>query len=187
MRLGVERPAGRVPGRCAGALTGRMRALSANAIPLLLTMGLSALVSACAGVVPGGDPQVSMTTAPAPVASPVSYGVLGATVARAPTASPPNYRQLTADEAAVQLKDQTFAGAQLSSLAAPRQTQLGDWVACLRTFGEKGGTFAVSYEGGKVLDIRRAVAIDRCDSADYAPLPRPRKIKKDDAAEGRPS
>ncbi len=64
-----------------------MRALSANAVTLLLTMGLSALVSACAGVVPGGDPQVSMTTTPAPVASPVSYGVLGATVARAPSAS----------------------------------------------------------------------------------------------------
>jgi hypothetical protein len=132
--------------------------------PFTATLALA--LSACAGLLPQPDePQLDLQArAQAP-------GL--------PAPTPLNYRQLTADAAAGLLKDIPLTGAQISELRAPQATQLGDWVACLKTDGRNGGSFAVFYEDGKVFDIRRAVAVDRCEQAAYASLPQPHQPKPD--------
>ena len=187
MRLDLERPAGRLPRRRAGALTAAMR------LSLIIVLVCAAALPACAGVAtPVREPEVVTSTTlaqapqPAAVAVPATPPSVEPAVIRVAGTPRGNVRQLTADQAFLILKDQNFMGAQLSSLRPPQQTQLGDFVACLRTFGEKGGTFAVFYEDGKVSEIRRAVVVDHCETADYAPLPRPRRPKKDDDDDTKP-
>jgi hypothetical protein len=63
-------------------------------------------------------------------------------------------------------------GADVSPLRMTTGPQLGDGMLCLRTHGDRGvGYVAVFFERGTIIDYRRAVAIDRCASESYAPLP----------------
>jgi hypothetical protein len=63
-------------------------------------------------------------------------------------------------------------GADVSPLHMTDGPQLGDGVLCLRTHGDRGvGYVAVFFERGKIIDYRRAVAIDHCTGESYAPLP----------------
>jgi len=66
----------------------------------------------------------------------------------------------------------SLANAELSVLRPPAGPQLGDSVACLRLAGG-AGFIAVFFEAGKVINYRRAVAVDRCDSQAYEPLVAP--------------
>jgi hypothetical protein len=62
--------------------------------------------------------------------------------------------------------------ADVSPLHMTAGPQLGDGMLCLRTHGDRGvGYFAVFFERGKIIDYRRAVAIDHCTDDSYAPLP----------------
>lgn len=94
--------------------------------------------------------------------------------AAAPVGRPADYRQLirTAVPAAL------ISGAEVSELRKTVGPEPGDWVACLKTAkkavaGAKNDInfIAVFFEGDKVIDFRQPVAIDRCESASYSPLP----------------
>src|ERR1017187_2409503 len=64
--------------------------------------------------------------------------------------------------------------AQVSELQRTKQTQPGDWFACLKSDNKPNdGLFAVFIENGKVVDFRRSVGIDHCESATYSPLTPP--------------
>jgi hypothetical protein len=64
----------------------------------------------------------------------------------------------------------TLDGAGISELRAAGGPQLGDTMVCLRLAGERPGYLAVFFEGTTVLSYRRAVAVDRCESATYTAL-----------------
>ncbi len=98
----------------------------------------------------------------------------------APVSPPPtNYRQLAANAAAVYFKTVPLVGAQISELREAKAPQLGEFAACLRTVAPSSN-FAVLYEGAKVIDIRRAVVVDRCGEGDFGPLPAPVVVAKTD-------
>ena len=64
--------------------------------------------------------------------------------------------------------------AQVSELQRTKQTQAGDWFACLKSDNKPNdGLFAVFIENGKIVDFRRSVSIDHCESAVYSPLAPP--------------
>jgi hypothetical protein len=64
--------------------------------------------------------------------------------------------------------------AQVSELQLTKQTQPGDWFACLKSDNKPNdGLFAVFIENGKNVDFRRSVGIDHCESAVYSPLAPP--------------
>jgi len=64
--------------------------------------------------------------------------------------------------------------AQVSELQRTKQTQPGDWFACLKSDNKPNdGLFAVFIENGKIVDFRRSVRIDHCESAVYSPLAPP--------------
>lgn len=79
--------------------------------------------------------------------------------------------------AAVVLKgDGALDAAEVSPLRATYGPELGETMLCLRTpLAGQPAYIAVFFEGGRVLDYRRAVAIDRCAGAVYAPLPKAAK------------
>jgi len=63
------------------------------------------------------------------------------------------------------------AAAQVSELQKTIGGQSGDWFACVKSDTTPYvGFFAVFIENGKVVDFRRSVAIDQCESATYSPL-----------------
>ena len=65
-------------------------------------------------------------------------------------------------------------GAQVSELQKTAGAQLGDWVACLKSDNKPNdGLFAVFIENGKIVDFRRSVVTDHCESAVYSPLAPP--------------
>jgi hypothetical protein len=66
----------------------------------------------------------------------------------------------------------SLANADVSILRPAAGPQLGDAVACLRLAGG-AGFIAVFFEAGKVINYRRAVAVDRCDGLAYEPLAAP--------------
>jgi hypothetical protein len=69
--------------------------------------------------------------------------------------------------------DGALDAAEISPLRATFGPELGDTMLCLRTpLAGQPVYIAVFFEGGRVLDYRRAVAIDRCAGAVYAPLPK---------------
>jgi hypothetical protein len=69
--------------------------------------------------------------------------------------------------------DGALDAAEISPLRATFGPELGDTMLCLRTpLAGQPAYIAVFFEGGRVLDYRRAVAIDRCAGAVYAPLPK---------------
>jgi len=97
-----------------------------------------------------------------------------AQIAVAPAGRPADYRQLirTAIPAAL------TSGAEVSELRKTGGPEPGDWIACLKTAKKsEAGTknditfIAVFFEGEKVVDFRQPVAIDRCESVAYSPLP----------------
>ena len=64
--------------------------------------------------------------------------------------------------------------AQVSELQRTKPAQHGDWFACLKSDNKSNyGLFAVFIENGKVVDFRRSVGIDHCESAVYSPLAPP--------------
>jgi hypothetical protein len=63
----------------------------------------------------------------------------------------------------------SLANADISALRPTAGPQLGDAVACVR-LANRAGFIAVFFETGKVINYRRAVAVDRCDSLAYEPL-----------------
>ena len=63
----------------------------------------------------------------------------------------------------------SLANADVSALRPTAGPQLGDSVACVRLTGG-AGFIAVFFEAGKVINYRRAVAVDRCDGLAYEPL-----------------
>ena len=56
----------------------------------------------------------------------------------------------------------SLANADVSALRPTAGPQLGDAVACVR-LADGAGFIAVFFEAGKVINYRRAVAVDRCD------------------------
>jgi hypothetical protein len=61
--------------------------------------------------------------------------------------------------------------AQVSELQKTVGAQLGNWVACLKSDSKPNdGLFAVFIESGKIVDFRRSVVTDHCESAIYSPL-----------------
>lgn len=66
----------------------------------------------------------------------------------------------------------SLANADVSALRPTAGPQLGDAVACVRLAGG-AGFMAVFFEAGKVINYRRAVAVDRCDGLAYEPLAAP--------------
>ena len=70
--------------------------------------------------------------------------------------------------------------AQVSELQKTVAPQFGDWFACLKSDNKpNNGLFAVFIENGKVVDFRRSVGIDHCESAVYSPLAPPAPPLKD--------
>ena len=77
----------------------------------------------------------------------------------------------------------SLANADVSALRPTAGPQLGDAVACVR-LADGAGFIAVFFEAGKVINYRRAVAVDRCDGLAYellapvavrsAPMPSPK-------------
>ena len=66
----------------------------------------------------------------------------------------------------------SLANADVSALRATAGPQLGDAAACVRLAGG-AGFITVFFEAGKVINYRRAVAVDRCDGLAYEPLAAP--------------
>ena len=66
----------------------------------------------------------------------------------------------------------SLANADVSMLRPTAGPQLGDAVACVRLAGG-AGFIAVFFEAGKIINYRRAVAVDRCDGLAYEPLTAP--------------
>ena len=67
----------------------------------------------------------------------------------------------------------SLADAAVSALRPTAGPQLGDAVACVR-LAKGAGFIAVFFEAGKVINYRRAVAVDRCDRLAYEPLVGPK-------------
>lgn len=117
----------------------------------------------------------------------VLLAALGVTQARAQYAVPPpgpaplpaQYKQLAVAALADQLRDKLIAGfAEVSAPRASAAPQPGEWMVCLRSsMSGVPAYFALFYADGKVELLRRAVAIDRCGTAEYAPLPPPAKLR----------
>ena len=63
----------------------------------------------------------------------------------------------------------SLANADVSALRPTAGPQLGDAAACVRLAGG-AGFIAVFFEAGKVINYRRAVAVDHCDGLAYEPL-----------------
>ena len=66
----------------------------------------------------------------------------------------------------------SLTNADVSPLRPTAGPQLGDAAACVRLAGG-AGFIAVFFEAGKVINYRRAVALDRCDGLAYEPLAAP--------------
>jgi hypothetical protein len=66
----------------------------------------------------------------------------------------------------------SLANADVSALRPTAGPQLGDAVTCVR-LANGAGFIAVFFEAGKIINYRRAVAVDRCDGLTYEPLAAP--------------
>ena len=65
-------------------------------------------------------------------------------------------------------------GAQVSELQKTVAAQSGDWFVCLKSDNKPNdGLFAVFIESGKIVDFRRSVVTDHCETAIYSPLAPP--------------
>jgi hypothetical protein len=98
-------------------------------------------------------------------------------ITSASTAPPADYRKIIS----VGVPATITKGAQISELQRTTAAQAGDWFACLKSDNKPtDGLFAVFIENGKLVDFRRSVKIDRCESATYSPLapPAPPAIQK---------
>ena len=83
---------------------------------------------------------------------------------------PDNYRKIISSGIPAIIAKQ----AQVSELQKTQGAQLGDWVACLKSDNKPNdGLFAVFIENGKIVDFRRSVVTDHCESAIYSPLAPP--------------
>jgi hypothetical protein len=90
-----------------------------------------------------------------------------------PTPLPANYRQMAAFALNDTLRDKIAAGfAEGSQPRASAAPQPGEWVMCVRSAADGPPLyFVLFFSDGKVETVRRAVAIDRCQTASYSPLP----------------
>ena len=83
---------------------------------------------------------------------------------------PDNYRKIISSGIPATIAK----GAQVSELQKTVAAQSGDWFACLKSDNKPNdGLFAIFIENGKIVDFRRSVVIDHCESAIYSPLPPP--------------
>ena len=64
----------------------------------------------------------------------------------------------------------TLLGAEVSAPRATGGPQIGEAMACVRLAGERPSYLAVFFEGRTVVAYRRAVAVDRCETAVYRQL-----------------
>jgi hypothetical protein len=94
----------------------------------------------------------------------------------APAAPPTDYQRIIRDGAPAAMTKE----AQVSDLRPAIGAQQGDWFVCVKS-GTKPytGFFSVFIQDGKVKDFRRAVGVDRCESATYVPLALPPPPKKE--------
>lgn len=83
---------------------------------------------------------------------------------------PDNYRKIISSGIPATIAKQAL----VSELQKTVGAQLGDWVACLKSDNKPNdGLFAVFIENGKIVDFRRSVVTDHCESAIYSPLAPP--------------
>lgn len=89
---------------------------------------------------------------------------------------PDNYRKIISSGIPATIAK----GAQVSELQKTVAAQSGDWFVCLKSDNKPNdGLFAVFIENGKIVDFRRSVGIDRCESAIYSPLAPPAPAVKE--------
>jgi hypothetical protein len=111
----------------------------------LLATLLAGLTAACSATLP--STQITITSASA--------------------VPPADYRKIISSGIPATIAKQ----AQVSELQKTEGAQLGDWVACLKSDNKPNdGLFAVFIENGKIVDFRRSVITDHCESAIYSPL-----------------
>ena len=123
-----------------------MRAGRETKIRFLAIILLAGLTAACSATLPSTELTPASAVPPADYRKIISTGI-PATIARQ---------------------------AQVSELQKTDGAQLGDWVACLKSDKKPNdGLFAVFIENGKIVDFRRSVVTDRCESAIYSPLAPP--------------
>lgn len=98
-------------------------------------------------------------------------GTLPSTQITSASAVPPDdYRKIISSGIPATIAKQ----AQVSELQKTVGAQLGDWVACLKSDNKPNdGLFAIFIENGKIVDFRRSVVTDHCESAIYSPLAPP--------------
>ena len=95
-----------------------------------------------------------------------------------PSPPPAAYAQLAANYLPKALHGVPVQGARISSLRAAKGAQPGQWAACIELPAAQAGFYAIFYDNGATIDLRRAVAIDGCGrNLTYAPLPAPRLAK----------
>jgi hypothetical protein len=89
---------------------------------------------------------------------------------------------VSADTAALRMRQKGPAALSVSSLRKSVATEQGDWFTCLKAV--RGGSvnyYGLSFIGAEIVEWRPAVAIDHCQQQAYGPLPpTTRKPKKDD-------
>jgi hypothetical protein len=91
-------------------------------------------------------------------------------ITSASAAPPDDYRKIISSGIPATIAKQ----AQVSELQKTVGAQSGDWVACLKSDSKRNdGLFAVFIESGKIVDFRRSVVTDHCESAIYSPLAPP--------------
>ena len=60
---------------------------------------------------------------------------------------------------------------EVSPVRATHDTQLGDWVFCIRSRGaDQTGEYAVLIRGNTISEVRSSVLIDRCYEETYRPI-----------------
>jgi hypothetical protein len=104
-------------------------------------------------------------------------GTLPSTELTPASAMPPaDYRKIIGTGIPVTIAN----GAQVSELQKTEGAQLGDWAACLKSDNKPNdGLFAVFIENGKIVDFRRSVVTDHCETAIYSPLAPPAPPARD--------
>ena len=118
----------------------------------LAVISLAGLTAACSGTLPSTQLTPASAVPPADYRKIIGTGI-PATIAK---------------------------GAQVSELQKTDGAQLGDWVACLKSDNKPNdGLFAVFIENGKIVDFRRSVVTDHCESAIYSPLAPPAPPARD--------
>ena len=115
---------------------------------------LAALSAGCSSIFPGGNAQQ-----PLPLIDPVPP----------PKGLPADYKQFI--RGSVTLAPATLLnGALVSPMQPVSGPQVGQWVVCIKTAGDSPSYFTVLADNQTIVTVRRAVAVDRCETQAYTPL-----------------